>query len=268
MIAGPLFGYIGGKWKLAPMYPAPTEDVLIEPFAGSAGYSLRYPNRKVMLYDADPELCSVWHYLIHAAASEILSLPNDPDRVGSYPPEVRKLVSLWVDRKSGGTPGRWGESAKERIASAQPSIRHWQVKCCDYQNVPIERATWYVDPPYQHPGSKCYKYQPGSFGDLAVWCLTVPGQLIVCEQEGANWLPFTPIATVYRRNPARFRPSVRSQLEDEINTMVEAGFTHREVSGILEVSKGTVLNVVKKTPFSHGPKQAKTYREVVYLSNS
>jgi hypothetical protein len=37
----PMFTYLGGKWRLAPKYPPPIHDTIIEPFCGSAGYSLR-----------------------------------------------------------------------------------------------------------------------------------------------------------------------------------------------------------------------------------
>lgn len=46
----PFFGYYGGKWRDAVKnYPAPEHAVIVEPFAGSAGYALRYPDRKVVL---------------------------------------------------------------------------------------------------------------------------------------------------------------------------------------------------------------------------
>jgi hypothetical protein len=38
----PFFSFFGSKWRVAPHYPAPERDLIIEPFAGSAGYSLRH----------------------------------------------------------------------------------------------------------------------------------------------------------------------------------------------------------------------------------
>lgn len=32
------------------------------------------------------------------------------------------------------------------------------------------------------------------FDALATWCRSRTGQVIVCEQQGATWLPFTPLA--------------------------------------------------------------------------
>ena len=48
----PFFGYYGGKWRDAVKhYPAPQFDIVMEPFAGSAGYALRYAERNVVLCD-------------------------------------------------------------------------------------------------------------------------------------------------------------------------------------------------------------------------
>jgi hypothetical protein len=47
----PFFTFFGGKWRSYLKYPPPIYDNLFEPFAGSAGYSLRYYNKKVMLVD-------------------------------------------------------------------------------------------------------------------------------------------------------------------------------------------------------------------------
>jgi len=40
----PFWRYYGGKWRAAPSYPSPRCETIIEPFAGAAGYSLRYPD--------------------------------------------------------------------------------------------------------------------------------------------------------------------------------------------------------------------------------
>jgi hypothetical protein len=48
----------------------------VEPFAGAAGYSTRYPDRNVILVDRDPVITGVWRYLIQVSEREILSLPD------------------------------------------------------------------------------------------------------------------------------------------------------------------------------------------------
>jgi hypothetical protein len=67
----------------------------------------------------------------------------------------------------------------------------------------ISNATYFVDPPYQKQG---VYYRTGhnsktlDFQKLAGWVKSLPNtaQVIVCEQEGADWLPFTPLPTPIR----------------------------------------------------------------------
>ncbi len=72
----PLWPYYGSKWRDAKRYGAPRFDHVIEPFAGSAGYSTFYAPRRVRLFDTDPYVVGVWRYLIATPASEILALPD------------------------------------------------------------------------------------------------------------------------------------------------------------------------------------------------
>ena len=34
------------------------------------------------------------------------------------------------------------------------------------------------------------------FAALGDWCMSLPGQAIVCENEGATWLPFEPFRII------------------------------------------------------------------------
>ena len=69
----PFFQFYGGKWRAAKYYPAPKYDTIIEPFAGSAGYSLRYYKKRVILVDINPTIVTLWKYLISATPTDILS---------------------------------------------------------------------------------------------------------------------------------------------------------------------------------------------------
>ena len=219
----PFFGYYGGKWRDAPKhYPAPIYDTIIEPFAGSAGYSLRYPSRKVVLVEIDPVVASIWEYLISVDASEILRLPNiGPGQTIDdlkVPQEAKWLVGFWLNRgvaaprkqpskwmREGMRPGSfWGDQVKRRIASQVEHIRHWKICSGTYDSAPcLGRATWFVDPPYQKAG---HHYRFGSqkidYPSLGAWCAARPGQVIVCENEGADWLPFELLSDIKttRRN--------------------------------------------------------------------
>jgi hypothetical protein len=81
--------------------------------------------------------------------------------------------------------------ALENIANSLYKIRHWKIVCGDYRDISNESATWFIDPPYQY-GGEHYK-MPGTdldFQELANWCKSRDGQIIVCENTKAGWLPF------------------------------------------------------------------------------
>jgi site-specific DNA-adenine methylase len=44
----PFFPYYGSKWRAARAYPPPLHRQIVEPFAGSAGYALRYRSREAV----------------------------------------------------------------------------------------------------------------------------------------------------------------------------------------------------------------------------
>jgi hypothetical protein len=56
-------------------------------------------------------------------------------------------------------------------------------------------ATWFVDPPYNNAAGNGYKFGAKllDFARLAEWCRALPGQVMVCENAGATWLPFRPL---------------------------------------------------------------------------
>ncbi|NPU64719.1 hypothetical protein HL667_06910 [Bradyrhizobium sp. 83012] len=214
----PFFGYYGGKWRDALRhYPQPEYPQIIEPFAGSAGYALRYHDRNVTLCELDPVIAAVWGYLIRVKPREILAIPDlktdctiDDLKVCE---EAKWLVGFWLNRaaasprrspskwmREGIRPGSfWGTRVRETIAQQVEAIRHWKIYHCSFEECPNSSAgaTWFVDPPYQVAG-KHYRF--GSDGIdydfLARWCRTRTGQVIVCENAGASWLPFSDLGDV------------------------------------------------------------------------
>ncbi len=208
----PFFCYYGGKWRDAMRYPTPKHSTIVEPFAGAAGYALRYPNRRVVLCEIDPIVASVWSYLVRVRADEVLALPDLEGHVDdlAIPQEARWLIGFWLNKgcssprktpsswmRSGIRPGSfWGERVRQTIASQLEAIRHWRVLHGSFEHCPEMTATWFVDPPYEGAGSH-YRY--GSrhidYAALGAWCRGRSGQVIVCENEGASWLPFEPLAS-------------------------------------------------------------------------
>lgn len=208
----PFFCFFGGKWRAAPRYPSPLHNEIVEPFAGSAGYSVRHYSRRVTLVEKDPTIAALWAYLIQVSAEEVRALPTRVDHVDSLAvlPEAKTLIGFWLNKGVTAPckvpskwmrdlhlyPGQrlntfWGEGVRDRIASQVEYIRHWKVIFGDYRESPETQATWFIDPPYQLAG-KAYKHGPKGieFPELAQFCRCRKGQLIVCENVGANWLPF------------------------------------------------------------------------------
>ena len=217
----PFFTYYGGKWRAAPSYPHPAHATIVEPFAGSAGYAMRYSDRNVILVEKNAGLCEVWRYLIRTPAAEIRSLPlleAGQSRHDLNVSEGAGLLIGWNLNKGGASPTNtpslwmrntkyayqfWGEERRERVAQQVDRIRHWQVIEGDYTRAPNIRATWFVDPPYQRQG-RYYRHPSGAlaFDALGEWCVSRDGQTIVCENVGASWLPFVPFRDI-KANEAR-----------------------------------------------------------------
>lgn len=209
----PFWRYYGGKWRAAPKYPPPRYGTIIEPFAGAAGYSLRYPDRQVILVEKYHVIAEIWRYLITADPAEIRAIP-EVDSVDDLPEWVpqgaRWLVGFSMNSASS-TPRRtlssgrrklramhrqfegWTPALRSRVAAQVVHIRHWKVLESDYTSSPAITATWFVDPPYEgRPGSHyVHSSKKLDYRSLGVWCRSLGGQVLVCEADGATWLPFT-----------------------------------------------------------------------------
>lgn len=208
----PFFCYFGGKWRAAPHYPAPRHSTIIEPFAGAAGYATRYADRQVILCEADATVAALWRYLIQVRPEEIRALPDIREHISEAahcPSEAQSLIGFWLNKgmtapcktpskwmRDGWRPNsQWGPAIRERIATQVDSIRHWVV-LDDYRQAPDCVATWFVDPPYYGRLGARYRQHAVDFSTLGQWCRTRPGQVIVCENEGATWLPFQAFRTI------------------------------------------------------------------------
>lgn len=211
----PFFTFYGGKWRAAPRYPQPEFDTIIEPFAGAAGYSVRHYSKNVILVEKDTVIASLWRYLIKATKTDILNLPllsmeqNVDDLDISL--EAKTLIGFWLNKATASpckTPGAWmrqglrpksfwGAEIRNRIAEQVEYINHWEVIQGDFKESPDMMATWFIDPPYANAG-KLYKCSSKNldYNDLSTWCSLRRGQVLVCENDGADWLPFKPFLTI------------------------------------------------------------------------
>ena len=87
----------------------------------------------------------------------------------------------------------WGEAARLRIAKQLPGVRGWKAELGDFRSAPDKTATWFIDPPYQVAGSH-YVFNEIDYAALAKFCKSRKGQTFVCENAGADWLKFSPLA--------------------------------------------------------------------------
>lgn len=211
----PFWRYYGGKWRAAPRYPRPTYPIIVEPFAGAAGYALRYPDRAVILVEKYAVVAEIWRYLIGVAPSEIRAIPEvwHVDDLPSWVPQPgRDLVGWWLNaatvsprkslsigRRRLAARGRkfegWTDATRERVASQVERIRHWRIIEGDYSSAPDMVATWFVDPPYNNSAGAYYVENAVDYSALNTWCRARRGQVLVCENAGATWAPFQPFTT-------------------------------------------------------------------------
>ena len=203
----PFFTYYGGKYRIAPRYPKPKYQQIIEPFCGSAGYSITHNSKTVLLYDLNERIVGTWNYLINVSEKEILNLPEifEDVRTLKVTQEAKWLIGFWCNKgsceprnmpstwmKSGINPNsQWGSAIKTRIASQLKDIRHWKCEQKDYSTLENQpQSTWFIDPPYSAKAGRLYTYSEIDYLHLAEWCKNRLGQTIVCEMQGASWLPF------------------------------------------------------------------------------
>lgn len=209
-----MFSYYGSKSRVVDLYPAPKHGKIIEPFAGSARYSLKYFDRDVTLVDSYEVIVKIWKWLQMCSVDDIRRLPEPKPRedIRNYTFDCEEAQMLTRYMIGGGlawmqwivSPQGFGAgvaSQKRNIEKHLHKIKHWKIICEDYRNLENETATWFIDPPYQFGG---HKYPHGNkkidFPELGTWCKTRSGQVIVCENTKADWLPFYPMVKMHGAN--------------------------------------------------------------------
>lgn len=203
-----MFYYYGRKEKVFRYYPKPKYNTIIEPFAGSAVYSLKNYEKNIIILDKDERIINIWNYLKGATSDDILSLPliyrgqtlNDPE-FEELTLVQKDLISFFSNpssaqpKRSVGKFNIWHEKNRKRLSEDVNKIKHWEIILGDYHDIPNQKATWFIDPPYQGNGGKYYKHgnKNMDYDELSEWVRSRKGQVIVCENSEANWLPFNPL---------------------------------------------------------------------------
>lgn len=214
-----MFSYFGGKnvmvgkKHLVEMYPKPHYPLIIEPFAGAAAYSLHYHTKQVWINDYEPYIMDIWRWLQQLTPQEINALPDikHGDDLRNYRPPLIRPAKAFLGheinrgRASGANkPTSWVTPSdlrriKPKLHKYCNQLQHWHLTNLDYRQLPNVEACWFIDPPYQHFGGN-YRHWKMNYKELAEWCKTRKGQVIVCESGRAQWLPFKYLATITTRN--------------------------------------------------------------------
>ena len=113
----------------------------------------------------------------------------------------KDLISFFTNpssaqpKRSVGKFNIWHEKNRKRLSEDVNKIKHWEIVLGDYRDIPNQDATWFIDPPYQGNGGKYYKHgnKDMNYEELADWAQSRQGQVIVCENNEADWLPFRPL---------------------------------------------------------------------------
>lgn len=206
-----MWSYYGSKTNIVKLYPKPKFDRIIEPFAGTARYALEYFEHDVLLVDKYEVITKIWQWLQKCSPNDILTLPRFKagDNINDFKydcEEQRYLVGFLVGfgftnpRKTATPRLRHRPNAMnytiKKIAQQLWKIKHWEIRSGSFEEIENQKATWFIDPPYQFGGHayKCSnKYIDYSF--LKTWCLSRSGQIIVCENSKATWMDFKPMVT-------------------------------------------------------------------------
>lgn len=211
----PFFSYYGSKWRIAPKYPQPKYKKIIEPFCGSAQYSMVYPDKEVYLYDLYEPIVMAWDFLINASVKDISKLPSTFKHIDelNVSNEAKALIGFNINpasqmpKKQFSPWGRdnaqfWGDKKKQLIINQKPFIKHWKVFLDSYENLENEIATWFIDPPYQSDAGRFYVKSEIDYQSLEHWISERNGQFIACDMEGVEYGQFKPFLTA-QVNPSK-----------------------------------------------------------------
>ena len=197
-----MISYYGSKSKLVNLYPEPIHDKIIEPFAGSARYSLKYWDKDVLLIDKYEPIIKMWHWLQQATEKDLDNLPVPKKGESLFEFNLSEgeylflsfIVSEGVASPRNIVTKRASSRVNHKIQTTKDilnKIKHWDIRLGDYADIENQEATWFIDPPYFKGGEH---YPKGSkyidYKELANWCKSRQGQVIVCENDNANWLQF------------------------------------------------------------------------------
>lgn len=209
---GPLFKCFGSKWMSSRHYPPPVDGRIVEPFAGSAGYSLRYaPAVERVVVSEHGDLYDLWSWLIdEATEADVRDIPlgltpgTDILEVGLTRGQslllknwqrTNNVGDCWTVSPWGNKPGQWTANTRARVAEEIALLKgKWAVSANPWIYI---GGTFFIDPPYQYNyGYRCPRLHYDALGwrvrkleaRLVIACEAV------CPKTGRlpDYLPFEP----------------------------------------------------------------------------
>lgn len=195
-----MFYYYGRKKQIAKHYPSPHYDVIVEPFAGAAAYSLHTDNwrKQIILIEKDKRVAEIWDWLINEATpSQIKNMPDlKPGEKSSEFLHIihaaTKMAFKYKTIKVTPVLARNWEISKRIFSENLDKVSHWQIICGDYSIAPDIEATWFIDPPYKGDPGMGYHHSSAeiNYDALAAWALKRQGEVVFCEGLYGDYLPF------------------------------------------------------------------------------
>jgi site-specific DNA-adenine methylase len=204
-----MWNYYGSKSKLVDYYPRAVFNKIIEPFAGSARYSLKYFDRDIIVVDKYEAVINLWKWLQQCSKDDILKLPQlkKGDKISDFnlTEEEKTFLGFMAgvaclaprNTVSNFAAIQFSRGNKlKKVANNLFKIKHWKFIHGCYTEINNQEATWFIDPPYQ-VGGQAYKYNTIDYKHLSEWAKERSGQVIVCENTKACWLDFVPLKNLH-----------------------------------------------------------------------
>lgn len=163
-----MFFYFGRKARTAKSYPAPEYPLVIEPFAGSMAYSLKWRPRQAIGIERDAVIHDLWHRLVGMTEQEIRDFPA--------PVLGERTYDRWVIQCS--------------ASSANAECNYRKVNGFIIGHFEHQRAAALANIDYVKRSVLYSGSDQIDFEELAAWCMSRRGQVIVCEGPAGSWLPF------------------------------------------------------------------------------
>lgn len=191
-------------------YPKPLHNTIVEPFAGGAAYSLRWYQHKIILYELNQKTYDMWKFILSADAPYYIKqipilkkgdLISENIIINDMPQGLINILKATCNLGTAGisknyntvtklSAENWVHNTTKKLMFWWPKIRHWKIINKSYTYIPNVKATFFIDPPYDNKAGQLYSCSDINYNKLAKWCLNQRGQIIVCENYGAKWLPF------------------------------------------------------------------------------